>query len=250
MTAMLGMYDMPALQPANDRFWTLIRDHLGLGPPRLTRDRDFWEIWQDPDLVFAQTCGMPYRTKLHDTVQLVGTPDYGLPGCPPGYYRSIFVARAKDNRPLSELVRGCFAYNEPLSQSGWSAPITHLSELGLSPDTLLQTGAHAASAQAVASGQADLASLDLLTWLLLREHTDLGEALREVELTTPTPALPYITSNTRDAAQLNSALGKAVSDLALQDRSALHLRGLVDIPAEHYLRVPTPPSPQALLHKS
>jgi len=29
MIAMLGMYDMPALHSANDRFWALIRAHLG-----------------------------------------------------------------------------------------------------------------------------------------------------------------------------------------------------------------------------
>ncbi|MCX8955299.1 hypothetical protein OU790_17900, partial [Ruegeria sp. NA] len=73
MIAMLGMYDMPEVQAANDRFWGLIRAHLGYGPEQLTRDADVWQVWLDPELVLAQTCGMPYRTRLHGRVQLVGT---------------------------------------------------------------------------------------------------------------------------------------------------------------------------------
>ncbi len=247
MTAMLGMYDMPALQPANDRFWILIRAHLGEGPNHLTRDGDFWNTWQDPNLTFAQTCGMPYRTRLHGKVHLVGTPDYDLPGCPPGHYCSVFVAHADDARDLPELAAGIFAYNEALSQSGWAAPVTHLSELGLAPARLLETGGHALSAQAVADGHADFASLDALTWVLLQEHTDLGKRLRPVESTRPTPALPYITAITRDPVPVATAVRAAISDLSPADRAALHIRGLIDIAADLYLAVPNPPSPAALL---
>ncbi|SDD15249.1 phosphate/phosphite/phosphonate ABC transporter substrate-binding protein [Ruegeria marina] len=245
MTAMLGMYDLPPLRDANDRFWALIRAAFGEGPDRLDRDRDFWEIWQDPDLVLAQTCGMPYRTRLHGTVQLVGTPDYGLPGCPPGHYCSVFVARADDDRDLAGLTGGTFAYNEALSQSGWAAPVNHLLALGLRPETLLQTGAHALSAEAVANGAADLAALDALTWELLREHTGLGGQLREVARTAPTPTLPYITALRSDSAAIAAAVRVAIANLSPDDRAALHLRGLVDIPAATYLSVANPPAPDA-----
>lgn len=245
MTAMLGMYDMPALQAANDRFWSLIRTELGTGPDRLDRDRDVWEIWQDPALVLAQTCGMPFRTRLHQTVQLVGTPDYGLPGCPPGHYCSVFVARAGDDRDLAALAGGTFAYNEALSQSGWAAPLNHLLALGLRPEHLHQTGAHALSARAVADESADLAALDALTWELLREHTDLGGLLHEVARTAPTPTLPYITAPGRNAAAIARAVRAAIANLVPADRATLHLRGLVDIPAGAYLAVPNPPAPEA-----
>ncbi|TMV09566.1 phosphate/phosphite/phosphonate ABC transporter substrate-binding protein [Ruegeria sediminis] len=246
MTAMLGMYDMPPLQAANDRFWTLIRTHLGQGPESLTRDRDHWEVWQDPGMVFSQTCGMPYRTRLHGRVRLVGTPDYGLTGCPPGHYCSVFVARGDDARALDELVAGTFAYNEALSQSGWAAPLSHLSGLGLRPRDLLQTGGHARSAEAVARGSADLASLDALTWELLKEHTDLGVRLREVARTAPTPTLPYITALARDARAVAAAVRAAIADLSPADRETLHIRQLVDIPSETYLAVPTPPGPETI----
>ncbi|SLN57566.1 ABC transporter, phosphonate, periplasmic substrate-binding protein [Falsiruegeria litorea R37] len=244
MTAMLGMYDMPALQDANDAFWAAIRTHLGDGPEMLDRERDFWDIWHDPSMVFSQTCGMPYRTKLHGTVTLIGTPDYGLPDCPPGYYYSTFVARSDDPRPLDELVTGTFAYNEPLSQSGWAAPTTHLHSLGLKVDTLLQSGGHALSAKAVAEGRADLAALDALTWVLLTEHEpNLASKLRVVTRTEPTPTLPFVTAQSHDPAPIAAAVRAAIAAMDEDTRQLLHIRGLIDIPAEVYLAVPTPPSP-------
>ncbi len=241
MIAMLGMYDMPAVRPANDRFWTLIREHLGYGPEFLTRDADVWDVWLNPDLVFAQTCGMPYRTRLHGKVQLIGTPDYGLADCPPGHYRSVIVARKDDTRDLDQLADGTFAFNEALSQSGWSAPMVHLTKHSRRPSATLETGGHALSAKAVAEQRADYASLDALTWEMLKAHSDLDAALREVALTTPTPVLPYITAKRRDTQSIARAVRTAIDDLSPADRELLHLRGLVDIPASDYLSVPNPP---------
>ncbi|NOD75007.1 MULTISPECIES: PhnD/SsuA/transferrin family substrate-binding protein [unclassified Ruegeria] len=250
MIAMLGMYDMPALQAANDRFWGLIRNHLGFGPDHLTRDQDMWEVWQDPNLILAQTCGMPYRTRLHGHVQLIGTPDYGLPDCPAGHYCSVFVKRRDDARDLPDLANGTFAYNEALSQSGWAAPITHLTKLNLCPAAVLETGGHALSAQAVAEGQADFAALDALTWHLLQDHTDLNDRVQEVTRTAPTPTLPFITAQGQNAAQIAHAVRAAIESLEDADRQQLYLRGLVDIPASDYLSVPNPPTPNALLSNS
>ncbi len=247
MIAMLGMYDMPALQSANDRFWSLIRGHLGFGPMHLTRDVDFWDVWHSPDLVFSQTCGMPYRTRLHGKVQLIGTPDYGLAGCPAGFYRSIIVARKDDTRGLDQLANGTFAFNEALSQSGWAAPMVHLSRHSRLPSAVLETGGHALSATAVKDGRADYAALDALTWELLKEHSSLGDELREVAATDPSPALPYITANGQDVPEVALAVRAAINDLSSADRKLLHLRGLVAIPVEHYLAVPNPSSKAAVL---
>jgi ABC-type phosphate/phosphonate transport system substrate-binding protein len=241
MIAMLGMYDLPPMHSSNDRLWTAIRGRLGFGPDHLTRDRDYWEMWRDKDLVFAQTCGMPYRTSLHGHVGLVGTPDYGLPGCPPGMYFSVLVARADDARDLPALAEGRFAYNEALSQSGWSAPILHLETLGLRPGAVVATGAHARSVAAVAEGRADLAGIDALTWTLLEEQDpDLTARLRVVDTTPPTPALPYITGRGQDADRIAAAVQAAIDDLDPADRAALHLRGLVRLPAEDYLAIRGP----------
>lgn len=241
---MLGMYDMPAVQPANTRFWHAIQAHLGDGPVDLDRDGDFWEIWQSPDLVLAQTCGLPYRTRLHDAVTLIGTPDYGLPDCPPGFYYSALVVRADaSGSDVTDFDGSIFAYNESMSQSGWAAPTAHLTAAGVSFRSLVQTGAHAASAQAVVDGQADMAGLDALTWALLQDHWDQASQLRVIATTAPTPGLPYITAKTRDPAPIAAAIRAAINGLPPADRSALHLKGLADIPKSAYLAIPNPPSP-------
>ncbi|MFY9209683.1 MAG: PhnD/SsuA/transferrin family substrate-binding protein [Aestuariivita sp.] len=244
MIASLGMYDLAPLQDANDRFWALIRDALGHGPEKLTRDMDFWEIWQSPDLVFSQTCGMPYRTALHGKVALVGTPDYGVSGCGPGYYNSVLIARRDDPRESEVAFAGArFAYNEPVSQSGWAAPMVHLRARAVQMGDLLQTGAHVASAHAVAEGRADLAGIDALTWALMLEHDPVTDALREIARTEPTPGLPYITAAGRDGHEMALAVEQAIRALSNHDRALLHLRGLVRIPAGDYLAVATPPPP-------
>ena len=83
MIASLPMYDWAEIKPVTDRLWTGIRDRLRAAgieaPNELTRGIDMWDSWHDPDLLVSQTCGFPYRTKLHDKVTLVGTPDFALP---------------------------------------------------------------------------------------------------------------------------------------------------------------------------
>ncbi|TDK43135.1 phosphate/phosphite/phosphonate ABC transporter substrate-binding protein [Antarcticimicrobium luteum] len=246
MIAWLGMYDMAPLRAANDRFWIGIRRALGYGPATLSREADPWEVWQSPDLLLAQTCGLPYRIRLHRTVTLVATPDYGLPGCPPGHYNSVLVVRADAAGETPEdFAGGTLAYNEALSQSGWAAPSTFFAARGIGFADLLRTGAHAASARAVAEGRADVAGIDALTWALLCAHDPVTDALRVIGATEPTPALPFVTAAGRDPAPLRDALRTAVRTLAAEDRAALHLRGIEVLPPSAYLSVPTPPPPGA-----
>lgn len=241
MIAMLGMYDRPETAAANDRLWQGIRENLGFGPPELTRDMDFFNIWRAPDLLFAQTCGMPFRLGLHRQVQLVSTPDYGLPDCPAGFYNSVIVARHDvGTTSLAQLCQGIFAYNEPVSQSGWAAPMVHLQALGLGPKETVQTGAHVASARAVTGGQADFAALDALTWALIQRYDAFAAELQVVARTKPTPTLPFITGSAQSAEQVRNATTMAIAALSDQDRDILCLKGLIDIPVSDYLAVQNP----------
>lgn len=242
--ASLPMYDRPETAAANDRFWQAIRNRLGHGPDTLTRTGELWDHWLSPDLLLSQTCGYPYRAKLHGQVTLIGTPDYGLPGCPPGHYCSVFVARANDHRTTpADFAEAPFAYNEPLSQSGWAAPQNHAASQGFTFTNTIQTGGHALSARAVAEGRADIAALDALTWALIQRHDPFATTLREIARTEPTPVLPYITALTRDPGPLFDAISAAIADLSPDDRDTLSLRGLVRLPADAYLAIPNPPPP-------
>jgi ABC-type phosphate/phosphonate transport system substrate-binding protein len=253
MIASLAMYDFGAAVAANDRFWALIREGLrerGIdAPERLTRgDAAFWPAWEAPDLLLSQTCGYPYRARLHDRVAYVGTPDYGVEGCPPGHYRSVFVVRADDSRQsLAEFDGARFAFNEDLSQSGWAAPQIHAARLGVRLPPALRTGGHRRSAQAVADGRADIAALDAVTHrLLLDNDAALAARIRVIARTEPTPGLPLITARDGPAGVLRLTVGQAIAALAAEDRQALHLKKLISIPAAAYLAVPNPPPPEAL----
>lgn len=245
LIASLGMYDTAETAAANDRLWAGIHRILGYGPARLSRDGDLWGHWMSPDLLFSQTCGMPYRTRLHGKVQIVGTPDYGLPDCVPGQYYSVLIRRRGDMRDLQALAQGTLGYNEALSQSGWAAAYTHLTQRGLEAAHGLQTGGHSASIAAVLSSAADFAAIDAVTWALYRRCDPRAAELEVFDNTEPTPALPYITSMDQDASALRGALAQAIADLSEVDRTSLHLNGIVDIPASAYLSVANPPAPPA-----
>jgi hypothetical protein len=241
MIAALPMYDRPELRAETDRLWSAIRDALrarGIDAPEgLTRDREPWDLWQSPDLILAQTCGLPFRARLHGRVALVATPDHDLPGCPPGHYCSVILAcgRALPDRPR-------VAINDRLSQSGWAAlhAWTGARAMRLGPVTV--TGSHAASARAVASGTAELAAIDAQTWRHLIRFDGADPAL-EIARTPPTPGLPLITAATRDPAPIRAALADALLDLPQDIRAALDLHGFVRIDAEAYRAIPIPPNP-------
>jgi hypothetical protein len=173
MIASLPMYDRPETAGANDRLWAGVARALAArgiaAPAALDRTTGMWEAWLSPDLLLSQTCGLPYRTRLHGQVALVATPVYDLPGTPPGHYHSVLVARRDDaRRRFADFDGATLAYNDADSQSGWAAP---MGRGGRSRDRLrrtLATGAHRASARAVAEGTADIAAIDALTWRMIR----------------------------------------------------------------------------------
>ncbi|MFK7764713.1 MAG: phosphate/phosphite/phosphonate ABC transporter substrate-binding protein [Roseobacter sp.] len=244
MNASLPMYDTPATAAANDRFWCAIRKAYGRGPEHLDRSTDPHETWMSDMLVLSQTCGLPYRSMLHSHVQLVGTPDYDLDGCPPGNYRSIIIARADDPRSeLSEFAQAGFARNDIRSQSGWAAVAEHYRShetVAFVPSAILDTGGHAASVHKVAAGFADFAGIDAVTWALLCRDSNETDGLKVIATTDPTPGLPYITSQQENADRIFTAISQAISEIGAEDRKTLMINGLIEIPKERYLSVPMP----------
>lgn len=254
MIASLPMYDRAETRAANDRFWALIRNHPALAqyetPQTLTRGGDLWEQWEDPQLFLSQTCGLPFRSRLHDKVSLIGTPVYDLPGLRAGYYNSIFVARRDDPRNnLADFDGATFAYNESVSQSGWGGPYAHASARGVTFGNTLGTGAHQYSAQAVAEGRADFTAIDALTWEFIKRWDSSASALKEIDATEETPALPYISAVgltiDGDPEDLRTAVRAALADLTPADRSLLGLKDLTLVTPQDYLSVPNPPAPPA-----
>ena len=239
------MYSRPELADAHGRYWALIHTNLldagEDSPEQLSESSDLFATWTRSDLVLSQTCAMPYRLELSERVSLVGTPDFAVTGCPPGFYRSAIVVRASDDREtLLDFASARFAYNELVSQSGYGAPVNHVKTHGFWFEETCSTGGHEASAHAVANGTADIASLDAVSWRLLQRYDDVSKQLRVLDWTVPTPGLPYISRLGADVDVLFAAVRSAIHALDASDRHALGLRDLVSIPASAYLAVPNP----------
>ena len=247
MVASMMMYARPQLVGAHDQFWQLIRQNLrtvGIdSPTQLSQDLDEFLVWNHPGLVLSQTCGMPYRTWLHDKVKLAGTPDYGLSDCPAGYYRSALVVRKDDPRQsIADFKQSTFAYNQTFSQSGYAAPYWHAKPHGFWFENKLHTEQHLESARTVAQSRADIASIDAVTWRLMSKYENSPKNLRVLEWTKPTPGLPLITGSANNAQDVFDAVEHAILQLEDGDRTLLGIKGLVHIPKDDYLAIPNPPA--------
>lgn len=238
MIAGLPMYDRPETVGANDRLWGLVRDALLersiAAPERLTRDMDVWKLWQHPNLVLAQACGLPYRTRLHGEVELVATPVHDLP-CEPGCYFSQIIVRADDPRSDPKEFNGTtLAINDRCSQSGWAAPMewARLHDIGFG--NTLHTGSHDASSHAVAEGRADMAAIDAVTWRMAERWDVHVASLRVLAHTAATPALPYISAKGRDSDLVSEVLRAAVTGLGQGDRDILGLEDTIRFSWQRY----------------
>lgn len=241
------MYDFPEITEVTDRFWAGIRDGLraaGIDAPQdLTRDGDPWSHWQSPDLVLSQTCGLPFRARLHDKVTLVGTPDYALPDCPHGHYNSVALMRADDTRTAPADWPGLrLAYNEAMSQSGWAAASAAADGHGTRFGGYVASGGHRASIAALLDGTADIAFVDAQTWRMVQRHAPVS-GLAELARTAPTPGLPYIAGPGADAPAIFEAVTAAIAALDATDCDALGIAGLCHLPVSAYRAMPDPAPP-------
>jgi ABC-type phosphate/phosphonate transport system substrate-binding protein len=101
------------------------------------------------------------------------------------------------------------------------------------------TGAHAASAEAVAVGEADVAAIDCVTFALLqRLRPAVTRPLRVLAWTAPSPGLPLITAVATSAgarAAVSRALADTVRDPSLREtREELLLEGFEFLAASCY----------------
>ncbi|MEH6359199.1 MAG: PhnD/SsuA/transferrin family substrate-binding protein [Amylibacter sp.] len=244
MIASLPMYMRPENKDAHDRYWQLIADILTKSGIVAPTDLDAYEDndhWLRDDLVLSQTCGMPYRLFLHGKVQLIGTPDYGLPDCDAGYYNSIFIINAQDTRmKLADFASANLAITSKTSQSGYAAPLNEAAKAGFHFETQTLSGGHVNSAKMVATGEVDITAVDAMTWHNIRKYGDFAGQLKVIAQTDPTPGLPYICALGLDKAVIAQAVTDAIDALSNEDRACLNIRGLIQIPSIEYLAVENP----------
>jgi ABC-type phosphate/phosphonate transport system substrate-binding protein len=242
------MYDRPWNRAQHEALWALIRDALrdhGLAAPeRLDQDHDPLAGWERPDIVLGQICNLPYRAAFRDRLTPIGTADHALPGIAPGHYRSVFVVRQDDpSDTLADCHTHRLALNDPMSQSGWGAALETAGQQGLTLNPVLRTGAHRASMAAVASGLADLAAIDIVTWLIDEEEGQATKGLRVIGETVSSPGMTFVTGPDADPEPFAAALSEAIAALPSDDAAALRVHGIVRLPPGAYdFALPEPPA--------
>jgi ABC-type phosphate/phosphonate transport system substrate-binding protein len=248
--AALPMYDFPEIAWANDAVWrrmaARLRAHGFEAPAELTRGADLLALWRDQNLVFGQTCVYPLSRRLREAVVVIATPEYGFPGCEGASHRSYLVCRAGDPPIELSAFRGCrAAVNAWDSNTGMNlfratiAPVARGAPFFAS---VIATGSHAASLEAVADGRAELAAVDCVTFGLMRRlRPGLVERIRIVAETPLSPGLPFVTSARwpgSTVAAVRDALVAALADLSLaKPLAALGLTGLRMTMPSDYERV-------------
>jgi ABC-type phosphate/phosphonate transport system substrate-binding protein len=243
--ATLPMYDWPEIRDATDALWRAVhhaaaRRGLDL-PAELDRSHPPSKLWTDPALALAQTCGLPFVTRLRGKVRLLATPRYAAAGCEgPRYSSMIVVARNSRYRRLEDLRGARAAYNATHSQSGYAALRAAIAPIaGGRPffAGTIETGTHRASLHALAEDRADICAIDAVCWALaVRHDTAVTSRLRVIGQTPMTPGLPFICAGSRtdgEVAAIREALAEAITeDLDPMTRSALMLDGL-EVLTEH-----------------
>lgn len=238
--ASLAMYvSPPPLEEATRLFWRALGKRLrayGLDAPEaLAEDLRYDEAWLRPDLLFGQTCGYPYVRHLRGKVQLVASPVYGYPGCEGARKCSFIVVNARSSATSIEDLRGLrAAINQPGSNSGYNlfrAFVAPHAVGGRFFSSVIETGGHRASMEAVSNGTADIAAIDCVTFgNTLRFDPDSVAGLRVLAETVKGPGLPFITAastSPKDLEVLRHALAETIADPELSDTcDTLSLRGI------------------------
>jgi ABC-type phosphate/phosphonate transport system substrate-binding protein len=208
LRASLPMYNIPEMRQAFRQFWAVLRQAaLRRGLDHLPADLDI-SAPAVPDriggeVVFSQVCGFPLLTRLRGQAQILLTPIYDAPGCDGPTHTAFFIVRADARFQRLEDLRGCaIAVNSLLSNSGMNLPRRSIADIARGRPffgSVLMTGSHTASIEKIASGEADVASIDCVTDAVFRRYRPaIMDGIRILASSVPSPALPFVTSSSTD----------------------------------------------------
>ncbi len=242
------MYDPPELRREVDAWWSGLADsfrHAGIAgvPDRLDRDIAFDALWSAPDLLFAQACGFPMVGKWAGRLQYLATPRYAAPGCHGAKYCSWVVVPASSTARSIEDLRGArCSINGRISHSGYNALralVAPLAHDGRFFGSVTESGSHLESLLQIQRGEAEVASIDCISYALLsRCRPDVLAAARIVGRTADAPGLPYVTRCPADPGlieRFRAGLVRAFADRRLAAiREKLLIGGLDVLAVDDY----------------
>lgn len=240
-----GMY---AFTPAQRTAWQRLFDRFlalsGLTPAQvpLVFDHDPATLL-NPGLWFGHTCGYPLMTRLKDRVAPFALPLFDVQGTAGKLYSSRFVVAAGS---AFESIADCrdrvAAVNNPDSNSGMNVLRHAVAEIGGGNRffaDVVTTGGHFDSLRAVASGAADVAAIDCVSYRLIADwQPDLVARVRVLGDSVSSCGLPLVMPHAlladTDAGALVGRLEQALAAEAEAVRGTLHLAGFDAVTLDDY----------------
>jgi phosphonate transport system substrate-binding protein len=207
--------------------------------------KDYGQLAAGVDVSFV--CGLPYvhlaRKSAPPVVPLAAPVLRGdRYGGRPVYFSDVIVRRNSPHRCFAEL-RGCtWAYNEPLSQSGYGVTRYRLLRMGETRGffrDVVEAGFHERSLRLVASGEVDASAIDSqVLAVALRDHPELAGRLRVIDTLGPSTIQPVVAS-TRLCPRLREDVRGVLLELGGDPEARRHLdHGFVErfdaVGDEHY----------------
>jgi ABC-type phosphate/phosphonate transport system substrate-binding protein len=244
----LQMYDFAEIEPFVNAWWNIIKFELRLAgvdnlPDDLCRNDDIRSQWTKDDLILSQCCGYDLTVNGYNNLQPILTPVYQPEDCDGGNYCSYIVtSRNSEITNSLELANKRLAINGYNSHSGYNAlreVIASALGHGNHGNELVVSGGHANSMEMVASGSADAAAIDCVTYSLIeRYRPEITEKLTIIDKSRVYPVLPYVVPAKMlelDKKRIRIALVAAFSkDEYRLARQALLIRSHTILPFESY----------------
>ena len=151
----------------------------------------------------------------------------------------IVVHCDSDIENTSDIAGKRLAYNGPNSQSGFGALAYHLRNMcsdGPLFSERTKSGSHRRSLQLVASGEADIAAIDAVSWALAVRHDASASSLRVLAHTDATPGLPMICARHPEWSidRMHLAVVEAMAALDIETCDELLLAGFAQTDLSDY----------------
>jgi phosphonate transport system substrate-binding protein len=196
-----GTYLAPNILPVYEAVAEEVGRRLGV-ETELVVETDYDACARDENEV-CFVCSLPYvhfeRQGIAPAVPVAAPVLQGERyGGRPIYFSDVIVHRDSPLRSFLDLRGHSWAYNEPLSHSGYGITRYHLLELGETSgffSEVVETGFHETSMRLVAAGEIDASAIDSqVLAVALRDDPSLARSLRVIDALGPSTIQPVAVS--------------------------------------------------------
>jgi phosphonate transport system substrate-binding protein len=201
-----GTFLAPNMMPVYEAIAEAVGAALGV-ETELVVETDYENCRNDVnDICFV--CSLPYvhfeREGVSPAVPVAAPVLQGdRYGEKPIYFSDVIVQADSDISSFADLRGRSWAYNEPLSQSGYGITRYHLVSIGETDGffgDVIEAGFHEKAIRMVAGGEVDAAAIDSQTLAIeLRDHPRLGDSLRVIDALGPSTIQPVAVSKRFDS---------------------------------------------------